>query len=161
MEYYPLPNRTSRTQNLALNNSRADDLWQMFLRIDHVVGSKHRFFFSHGRQNRDRNTPGVNIAFPGEGTNGEQGKISNRPKTAVLSDTVTFRPNLLGEFRFSGARGLTRTEPRSAGFDFTQLGLPQYLAVPEGPGAPVDLPAHRSQRRHRPGPEPRVLFHRL
>jgi hypothetical protein len=127
MQYYPLPNRTSRTQNLALNNSRADDLWQMFLRIDHVVGSKHRFFFSHGRQNRDRNTPGVNVAFPGEGTNGEQGKISNRPKTAVLSDTVTFRPNLLGEFRASLARSLTSTQPRSAGFDFTQLGLPQYL----------------------------------
>ena len=127
LEYYPLPNRATRTQNFALNNTRKDDLWQMFLRIDHVLGSKHRFFFSHGQTNRDRNTPGVNIAYPGEGTNGERGKITNHPKTAVLSDTVTFRPNLLGEFRFSGARGLTQTQPRSAGFDFTQLGLPRYL----------------------------------
>lgn len=132
LPYYPLPNRTSRTQNLALNNSRADDLWRLFLRVDHVLGSKNRLFFSHGRLNRDRNTPGVNIAFPPEGTNGEQGKISNRPKTAVLSDTVTFRPNLLGEFRLSLSRGLTRTEPRSAGYDFTQLGLPQYLKAQAG-----------------------------
>lgn len=127
LEYYPLPNRTTRTQNFALNNTRKDDLWQMFLRVDHAVGTRHRLFFSHGRTNRERNTPGVNIAFPGEGTNGEQGFIANRPKTAVFSDTVTFRPNLLGEFRVSASRSLTRTQPRSAGFDFTQLGLPRYL----------------------------------
>jgi len=127
MQYFPLPNRTSRTQNLALNNSRANDLWKMFLRVDHTLGTKHRLFFSHGRQAQDQNTPGVNLAFPPEGVNGEQGKISNRPKLAVLSDTVTFRPNLLGEFRASLSRNIITTEPRSAGFDFTQLGLPSYL----------------------------------
>lgn len=127
LEYYPLPNRPARTQNFAMNNTRKDDLWRLFVRVDHVLGSRHRLFFTHGREQRDRNTPGVNLAFPGEGTNGEQGKISNRPKTAVLSDTVTFRPNLLGEFRASVARSLTWTSPRSLGFDFTQLGLPQYL----------------------------------
>ncbi len=127
MQYYPLPNRESRTENLALNNSRANDTWKMFWRVDHAVGSKHRFFFSHGRQTQNQLTPGVNLAFPPEGTNGEQGKIGNRPKVAVLSDTVTFRPNLLGEFRASIARNVIRTEPRSAGFDFTQLGLPGYL----------------------------------
>jgi len=127
MQYYPLPNRTSRTENLALNNSRANDTWKMFLRGDHVLGAKNRLFFSAGYQKQDQNTPGVNLAFPPEGTNGEQGKIGNRPKTAVLSDTVTFRPNLLGEFRASVARNVIRTQPRSAGFDFTQLGLPQYL----------------------------------
>ncbi len=127
LDYYPLPNRATRTQNFAMNNTRKDDLWRMFLRFDHVLGAKHRLFFTHGRQNRDRNTPGVNIAFPGEGTNGEQGKISDNRGVTVLSDTVTFRPNLLGEFRLSAARSLIWTEPRSAGFDFTQLGLPQYL----------------------------------
>ncbi|MDP2996945.1 MAG: carboxypeptidase regulatory-like domain-containing protein, partial [Bryobacterales bacterium] len=127
MQYFPLPNRTSRTQNLALNNSRANDLWKMFLRVDHTLGTRHRLFLSHGRQAQNQNTPGVNLAFPPEGVNGEQGKIGNRPKLAVLSDTVTFRPNLLGEFRASISRNITRTEPRSAGFDFTQLGLPNYL----------------------------------
>ncbi|MEK7407986.1 MAG: carboxypeptidase regulatory-like domain-containing protein [Acidobacteriota bacterium] len=127
IEYFPLPNRTSRTQNLALNNSRANDLWKLFFRLDHAAGSRHRLFFTHGRQNQDQNTPGVNLAFPPEGVNGEQGRIGHRPKTAVLSDTVTFRPDLLGEFRASLARNIIRTQPRSAGFDFTQLGLPKYL----------------------------------
>ena len=99
MQYFLLPNRTSRTQNLALNNSRANDTWRLFFRLDHALGSKHRLFFTHGRQNQDQNTPGVNLAFPPEGTNGERGRKSDRPKTAVLSDTVTFRPNLLGQFR--------------------------------------------------------------
>ncbi len=127
LEYFPLPNRTSRTQNLALNNSRANDLWKMFFRLDHALGTKHRLFFTHGRQTQDQNTPGVNLAFPPEGVNGEQGRIGNRPKTAVLSDTVTFRPDLLGEFRGSLSRNVIFTQPRSAGFDFTQLGLPKYL----------------------------------
>ncbi len=127
MQYFPLPNRTSRTENLALNNSRANDTWRMFFRVDHAVGSKHRLFFSHGRQNQDQNTPGVNLAFPPEGVNGERGKISHRPKSAVLSDTVTFGPALLGEFRASISRNVIWTQPRSAGFDFTQLGLPKYL----------------------------------
>ncbi|MFB3826291.1 MAG: carboxypeptidase regulatory-like domain-containing protein [Bryobacteraceae bacterium] len=127
MSYFPLPNRTSRTLNLALANSRANDLWKMFFRVDHAIGSKHRLFFSHGRQRQDQNSPGVNIAFPPEGVNGERGQISNRPKTAVASDTVTFRPDLLGEFRASISRNVIFTLPRSAGFDFTQLGLPQYL----------------------------------
>lgn len=127
MEYFPLPNRTSRTQNLALNNSRANDTSKLFFRIDHVLNAKHRLFFSHGRQTQDQNTPGVNLAFPPEGVNGEQGKIGNRPRLVVLSDTATFRPNLLGEFRASLARNVIATQPRSAGFDFTQLGLPAYL----------------------------------
>jgi len=127
MEYFPLPNRNFRTQNFALNNTRADDTSRIFFRVDHVLGARHRLFVSHGRESRDRNTPGVNLAFPPEGTNGDQGQISNRPWMVAVSDTVTFRPNLLGEFRGSVARSYTFTKPRSAGFDFTQLGLPKYL----------------------------------
>ena len=40
---------------------------------------------------------------------------------------MTFRPNLLGEFRASVTRNVIATAPRSSGFDFTELGLPQYL----------------------------------
>ncbi len=126
MQFFPLPNRGSRIQNLALNNSRRNDTWRVFMRFDQTVG-RHRLFFSHGRQSQDQFTPGVNIAFPSEGVNGEQGKIGNRPRSAVLSDTITFRPNLLGEFRASLSRNVISTQPRSAGFDFTQLGLPQWL----------------------------------
>ncbi len=126
LDFFPAPNRTSRTQNYAQNNSRQDDTWKLFFRVDHNLG-RHRLFFSHGRADSQRNTPGVNLAFPSEGVNGELGRIENHPRSAVLSDTVTFRPNLLGEFRASATRNVIQTLPRSAGYDFTQLGLPQYL----------------------------------
>ena len=127
LPYFPLPNRSTLTQNLALTNSRANDTSRIFFRVDHAAGSRHRLFFTGGWQKQDQNSPGVNIAFPGEGVNGEQGKIGERPKIAVLSDTVAFRPDLLGEFRASISRNVRQTEPRSAGFDFTELGLPNYL----------------------------------
>ena len=127
LKYYPEPNRTSLTENFVGTNIRQTDVLRMFFRVDHSLGTKHRLFLSHGRQNTDRKTAGVNLAFPGEGTNGEMGVKTDRPRSAVLSDTVTFRPNLLGEFRASVTRMKTSTAPRSAGYDFTELGLPKWL----------------------------------
>ena len=37
LQYYPLPNRTSRVQNLALNNSRSDDTGRLFMRFDQAL----------------------------------------------------------------------------------------------------------------------------
>ena len=127
LQYYPLPNRTTRTQNLVLPASRKDDTWKLFFRVDHSIGNKHHLFFTHGRADRSRFTDGVNIAFPGEGTNGQNGAIDDHPRTAVLSDTVTFAPNLIGEFRGSFSRHDNITNPRSVGFDYSQLGLPASL----------------------------------
>ncbi|MBI4472580.1 MAG: TonB-dependent receptor, partial [Acidobacteria bacterium] len=127
LEYYPVPNRTTRTQNIVLPASRKDDTWKLFFRIDHSIGNKHHLFFTHGRADRARFTAGVNQAFPGEGTNGQNGAIDDHPRTAVLSDTVTFAPNLIGEFRGSFSRHNNVTNPRSVGFDYPKLGLPTTL----------------------------------
>ncbi len=127
LELVPLPNRNETVNNFVLNNTRRNDTGRVFFRMDHNLGSKHHFFLTHGRQNNDQFTPGVNVAFPGEGVNGEQGKIGSQRRSAVLSDTVTFRPNLIGEFRASLTRSVIETAPRSVGYDFTQLGFPQAL----------------------------------
>ena len=127
MQFFPLPNRATRTQNFVQTGSRQDDSSRLFFRIDHNIGSKHRLFLTLGRQNSPRFTPGINEAFPSEGTNGEKGQIESRPRTAVLSDTVTFGPNLIGEFRASITRNVITATPRSVGFDFTQLGFPPSL----------------------------------
>ena len=127
MPFFPLPNRTSLTQNYVLNNSRKNDTTKVFLRFDQAIGSKHRIFFSHGRQNNAQSSPGVNIAFPGEGVNGERGLIQSAPRTAVVSDTITLKPNLLLEIRGGFTRNVIETAPRSVGYDFTQLGFPASL----------------------------------
>jgi hypothetical protein len=127
MPYYPLPNRNTLTQNFVLNNSRKDDSTKWFLRLDQAIGTKQRLFFSMGRQNTERFSPGVTLAYPGEGVNGERGAYANHPRTYVLSDTVTFQPNVLGEFRASITRNVVQATPRSAGFDFTELGFDPSL----------------------------------
>ncbi len=127
LEYYPLANRETIVQNFVLNGSRQNDTGRLFLRGDHNIGTRQRLFLTLGIQGNEQFTPGVNAAFPGEGVNGEQGKIKSDAVYAVLSDTVTFGPNLIGQFRGTTTRRVIVTEPRSAGFDMTQLGFPQSL----------------------------------
>lgn len=127
LQLMPLPNRSTVVDNFVLNKTRQNDTGRIFFRIDHSIGSKNRLFFSHGRQNNEQFTPGVNVAFPSEGVNGERGRIESHPRSAVLSDTLTFRPNLVGEFRASLTRNVITATPRSVGYDFTQLGFPQSL----------------------------------
>ncbi len=127
LELIPLPNRSTLVQNFVQNNSRQNDTSRWFLRLDHNLGTAHRLFFTLGLQSNTQFTPGINVAFPGEGVNGEQGRIKSEPIYGVFSDTVTFRPELIGQFRISTTRRVIVTEPRSAGYDFTQLGFPRSL----------------------------------
>jgi len=127
MEFYPRPNRETLIQNFVLNNSRQNDTDKYFGRLDQVIGSRHRLFFTGAYQKNSQFTPGVNAAFPGEGVNGEQGLIGSDTYTGVLTDTVTFSPAMVGQFRVNATRRVINTMPRSVGFDFTQLGFPQSL----------------------------------
>ena len=127
LAYYPLPNRNTRTENFVQNNTRRDDTSKIFFRFDHAIGTRHRIFVSHGRQDNERFSSGINAALPGEGTNGEQGSITSEPRSAVVSDTVTLSPSLVAEVRGSSTRNVIEATPRSVGFDFTQLGLPESL----------------------------------
>jgi hypothetical protein len=127
MEFYPVPNRDTLVQNYVQNNSRQNDTDRLFMRFDHSIGTAHRLFLTVGMQDNSQFSPGINAAFPGEGVNGEQGRIGSDSIYSVLSHTATFRPNLIGQFRGSTTRRVIKTELRSAGFDFTQLGFPQSL----------------------------------
>jgi hypothetical protein len=127
MEFLPPMNRDELVNNYARNNTRKNDTGKLFLRGDHNFGTRHRVFLTYGRQKNQQFTPGVNVAFPGEGVNGEQGRIESLARSAVLSDTVTFRPELMGEFRASITRRVILATPRSVGYDYTQLGFPKSL----------------------------------
>jgi len=127
--FYPIPNRTTETENFVKNGTRKNDVSKLFLRFDHQLGMKHRLFLSYGWQNNDRLTRGsiINIAYPEEGTNGQKAKQKVEQRMATLSDTVTFSPQLVGEFRATLVRNLNTTHPRSLGYDFTELGFPESL----------------------------------
>lgn len=127
LNFFPEANRATVVQNFVQNNARANDTGRLFMRFDQNISAAHRLFLSVGTQGNEQFTPGVNVAFPGEGVNGQFGKIGSDSIYAVLSHTATLRPNLIAQFRGSTTRRVIETEPRSAGFEFSQLGFPRSL----------------------------------
>jgi len=127
MKFYPLPNRSTLTQNEILTLPNPNDTSRLFLRLDQAVGTKHRLFFSLGRQNATNNATGLSFVYPGAGVNSGNSLNQSTPRTYVISDTVTLRPNLLAEFRGSVTRSVILNTPYAEGYDFTQLGFPQSM----------------------------------
>lgn len=128
LQYFPLPNLPGNTNNYATSATRNNNTSRYFGRIDENITDKNRLFFSYGVQYSDSNTPAyTGLAFPGEGTNCNEGKSNNTSQSGMLSDTHAFSSSLVGEFRFSYLRSLGTCTPRSVGFDITKLGLPSYL----------------------------------
>jgi hypothetical protein len=123
--YYPTPTNGNQTQNEIATLPSPLDFSKLFLRLDQAIGTKHRLFFTLGRQNGTSKQIGLNPFYPGAGVNSGNTLLTNNPRTYVLSDTVTIRPNLLAEFRGSVTRAVFRNSPYAEGFDFTQLGFPQ------------------------------------
>ena len=134
LTYYPEPT-LSISPTLGINWSRNFSLTTVqqkyFTRVDQNFGSKNRLFIRYGYQLSPQTSPYLNssfasIAFPGEGTNGG-GNQRTTSYIAGLSDTHTFSPTLVGEFRFGLTRSLIQLTPLSVGFDVTSLGLPSYI----------------------------------
>ena len=134
LAYYPKPTleisptiQSNWSQNFA--NIVKTDRW--FGRADQNLGERNKLFFRFGYQVTPRTSPFTNIAFPGEGTNGG-GNQNSLAHTFAISDTHTFRPNLIGEFRAGYTRSVSKLTPLSRGFDITTLGLPKYLKDASG-----------------------------
>lgn len=87
LEFYPLANRDTVVQNFVRNNTRVNDTNRQFFRFDQSLGARHRLFLTFGNQGNTQFSPGINVAFPGEGVNGEQGQVKSKAISTVLSDT--------------------------------------------------------------------------
>lgn len=127
--YFPEPTLAvspTLRANWSMNFANIVKTSRWFTRADHNFGDRNKMFFRFGYQTSPRKSPYTNIAFPGEGTNGG-GNQEAVAHTAGLSDTHTFSPNLVGEFRAGYTRSITKLTPLSVGFDITSLGLPGYL----------------------------------
>ncbi|MBL8232046.1 MAG: carboxypeptidase regulatory-like domain-containing protein [Bryobacterales bacterium] len=134
LAYYPeptLPNSPTVNVNWSQQFSQIVRTSRWYGRGDHNFSDRNKLFFRYGYETTPRQSPFTNIAFPGEGTNGG-GNQESRARTAGLSDTHTFSPNLIGEFRAGFTRRIITLTPLSVGFDFTSLGLPQYMMAASG-----------------------------
>lgn len=134
LSYYPeptLPLSPTLGVNWSLNFPLTTIQQKYFTRVDQNFGDKNRLFFRYGYQLSPQtspylNSPEANIAFPGETTNGG-GTQRTTAYIAGISDTETFSPTLVGEFRVGLARSLIQLTPLSIGFNDTSLGLPAYM----------------------------------
>ena len=122
LSFYPSPTNDKATQNFVQERSRRSSSLPIVARVDHNWGRQH-LFAAFRRTSSEDASDAVSVAFPDPGTNGERGVRANNRVSAVLSDTVLFRPNLVGEFRVSYTRNRFTTTPSTLGFDFSTLGI--------------------------------------
>ena len=134
LTYYPeptLPNSPTVNVNWSQQFAQIVKTSRWYGRGDYNFNERNRLFFRYGYETTPRKSPYTNIAFPGEGTNGggNQGSVGH---SASLSDTHTFSPSLMGEFRAGFTRRVITLTPLSVGFDPATLGLPSYMTAASG-----------------------------
>lgn len=106
--YYPAPNSpgdpVTHLRNFLASGSDTNTVVRFLGRVDHLLNDRQRFFFRVGMEhgNRDSNVR-VNDAFPRQ-TSTSMEPIVTTVSSAILGDTVTFRPTLIGEFRVGYTR---------------------------------------------------------
>jgi hypothetical protein len=134
LTYFPNPTlgvSPTILNNWSLNFGLITHQNRYFTRVDQNFGTKNRLFFRYGYSVSPQtspylNNPNASIAFPGETTNGG-GTQRSVAYNYELSDTESFTPNLVAEFRIGYNRSIFQLLPLSIGFDITSLGLPAYL----------------------------------
>jgi hypothetical protein len=122
LDHYPKPTNDNPTQNFVQERSRTSSVLAVVVRVDHTAG-RHRLFGSFRQSNSEDSSPTVSAAFPDPGTNGEFGTRANDRLSSVLSDTIVFRSNLVGEIRLGYTRSRFTTTPATLGVDFGTLGI--------------------------------------
>jgi hypothetical protein len=92
-------------------------------RLDYNISDRHKFFYSfrHNYRVENRNNHYHNIAT---------GNLLNRINWgSTLDDVYTFSPTTVMNIRANWTRFNEANDKPSAGFDFTKLGFPAYLAA--------------------------------
>ncbi len=125
-DFIPLPNQpgTNDGANNYLADSVRRDVFDGYLgRLDYNISDRHKLFynFRHNYRVEDRNNAYHNIAT---------GNLLNRINWGTMVDDVyTFSPTVVLNTRLNWTRFTEANDKPSAGFDFTKLGYPSYLAA--------------------------------
>ncbi|MDE3165234.1 MAG: TonB-dependent receptor, partial [Acidobacteriota bacterium] len=124
--FIPLPNQpgTIDGKNNYLADSVRRDVFDGELgRLDYNISDKHKLFynFRHNYRVEDRGNAYHNIAT---------GNLLNRINWGtMLDDVYTFSPTVVLNTRLNWTRFTEGSDKPSAGYDFTKLGFPSYLAA--------------------------------
>ena len=144
LKFYPLPNRTPDNAASNLNNyfgvvSNKRDLTNHTARVDHRFSEKNNFYgrYIFYRQFTDN---GLRNLLPDPLARQRLDPYGGR--NIVLSDTHSFTPNLLHEFRIGLSRQFFTFQVASAGLGIpAQIGLPAIVPPDQLPLVGNGLPA--------------------
>ncbi|MEK7403851.1 MAG: carboxypeptidase-like regulatory domain-containing protein, partial [Acidobacteriota bacterium] len=133
LPYFPAPNvpgdPVTGQRNFLQAGSDSNDTDRLLVRIDQAIGSRQRWLGRWGWEQYVRDsTARVNDAFPRQ-TSTSLEPITGGAFSLILSDAVTFRPNLLGEFRAGYTRNRRDSLPTSRGFNVGSLGFAPTMAA--------------------------------
>lgn len=126
MQFYPLPNQAGRADgqdNYLANSVRTDTYDSELGRLDFNLSDRHKFFFNfrHNDRLENRSNRFFNIAT---------GNLLSRINWgSMVDDVYTFSPSLVLNTRLNWTRFTEGNSKPSAGFDYTKLGFPSYLAA--------------------------------
>ncbi len=133
LKYWPASNRPgegpAQFNNFFASGSRItpNEIW--VLRMDHVISDKHRLFGRFNGRLSESSSRGLDdslVAFVPQ-------TIATSPAySALISESSTFSPSLLGELRFSYTRIQNKSEFDGKGFDVASLGFPSSVVQAMG-----------------------------
>ncbi len=133
LQYFPLPNAPG-VGNTGVNNflesgNSSSAAHRFLARVDHALSDRQRLFVRTGiNTNSTTSNVTVNDAFPQQ-TSTAYEPITEKSTSTVAGDTVTFRANLIGEFRIGFTRDHKDSRPTSLGFDIAKLGFAPSVAA--------------------------------
>ncbi len=132
LQSFPLPNApgvgNTGVNNFVESGNSSSTNHLTLARIDYALSDSQRLFVRVGVNMSNTTSNGlVNAAFPQQ-TSTTYEPINGLNSSTVVGDTVTFRPNLIGEFRIGYTRDTKNSVPTSMGFDLTQLGFSPSVA---------------------------------
>ncbi len=133
-KYYPDPNRPpsdpfTNTNNYQRNVDEQRSSRQFTFKADHRFSDRNSMFFRYGRFRHFTDSGAANVAgsvYPDPVVSKRDDTLSNQ--NFLLSDTHTFSPTMLNEFRLGVTRSSFPFQVRSFGKDIPQaLGLPAIV----------------------------------
>jgi len=129
IDFWPLPNRTPNNPNTFTQNFqdaavRRVDWTQWNLKLDHRFSDKHNMFF---RFTQARHEPSANDIFT-DPTVGRDREDDQKNKNVMVSDTYTFSPTFINNFRAGFSRQIFTFTTINAFRDWpSRLGLPPIV----------------------------------
>ncbi len=122
LSYYPTPGSATASSEHTTSGGTTSNYYHFDTRVDEQFSTKYHSFlrFSHYAGQSTYLDDFGNVASPG----GYNGPTTGNAYSLAFDNTVTFNPNLLGEFRYGFSKSVSVRTASSEGFSPASIGFP-------------------------------------